>query len=74
MVTVTIPKKEYQRLLDRTLRYEYLHSILQKDIFSPPPMRDTKEILKAFRATKKYNKNFLESLQGGLGRSSYFKQ
>ena len=74
MITVTISKKEYQHLLDRTLRYEYLQSILQKNIFSPPPTRDARKVVKAFRATKKYNKNFLESLQRGLGRSSYFKQ
>ncbi|MBZ1348579.1 MAG: hypothetical protein KYQ20_02375 [Candidatus Nealsonbacteria bacterium] len=74
MTTITIPKKEYQRLLDRALRYEYLRQILEGDIFASPPTRNIKSIIKEFRATKQYNPKFLESLARGLEHSSYFKQ
>ena len=73
MSKITISKKEYQRLLDRALRYEYIRQLLEKDFFSPPPTRNSKTIIKEFRGTKKYNKKFLESLEKGLKRSSYFK-
>jgi len=73
MSTITISKKEYQRLLERALRYEYLREILEEDIFSSPPIKNSKAILNEFRKTKKYNREFLKSLAGGLKRSSYFK-
>ena len=37
MQTVTISKKEYQALIEKKLRYEYLYQIIEDDIFSPPP-------------------------------------
>ncbi len=73
MVEVTIPKKEYQKLLDRAFRFEYLKQVLREDIFSPPPSRDTKEIIKEFQKTGRYTKKFIESLARGLKRSPYFK-
>lgn len=73
MATITISKREYQRLLDRALRYEYLRQILEEDIFTPPPIRNSKAVIKEFRAMKRYNQKFLESLSKGLRRSSYFK-
>ena len=73
MPNVTISKREYQRLVDKTLRYEYLRQILQEDIFSPPVIRDIKTIIKEFRGTGRYNKSFLENLAKGLKRSSHFK-
>ena len=72
MSTVTISKKEYQELIEKKLRYEYLREIIEEDIFSSPP-RDIKEILSAFKKTKKYNQKFLKNLEKGLNRSSYFK-
>jgi len=76
MVTVTIPKKEYQKLIERALRYEYLRQILkeEEDIFAPPPTKNSKEIIKSFRATKLYSPEFLRSLEKGLKRSTYFKK
>ena len=74
MATITIPKKEYQRLLERALRYEYLRQVLEEDIFAPPPVRNSKVVIKEFRATKRYNQKFLKSLAKGLKRSSYFKK
>lgn len=74
MVTITISKKEYKKLLEKAFRYEYLRQILEEDIFLSPPIKDTSQIIKEFRATKKYNKKFLAGLAKGLKRSSYFKQ
>ncbi|MDP3296034.1 MAG: hypothetical protein Q8N09_00305 [Thermodesulfovibrionia bacterium] len=73
MQTVTISKKEYQELIEKKLRYEYLHQIIEDDIFSPPPTKDTKEIIYAFKKTGLYNQKFIDSLEKGLKHSSYFK-
>ena len=74
MVNVTIPKKEYQHLLDKALRYEYLRQILEEDIFASPPTKNTKEIVMAFKKTKLYSQEFLTSLENGMKRSSYFRK
>ena len=73
MSTITISKKEYQELIEKKFRYDYLRQIIEEDIFSSPPTLDIKEILTAFKKTKKYNQKFLKSLEKGLNRSSYFK-
>lgn len=73
MATITLSKKEYQRLLDKAFRYEYLREILEEDIFATPPVKNSKKIIDEFRKTKRYNQKFLESLAKGLKRSSYFK-
>jgi hypothetical protein len=74
--TVIISKKEYQKLLEKALRYEYLRQLLreEEDIFASPPTRKIKEIIKSFRETKLYSPEFLKSLERGLKRSSYFKK
>ncbi|PIP92044.1 hypothetical protein COW77_02130 [Candidatus Wolfebacteria bacterium CG18_big_fil_WC_8_21_14_2_50_39_7] len=74
MATITISKKEYQKLLDKALRYEYLRQLMEGDIFSPPPTKNIGEIISAFRATKRYNQQFINALEKGLRRSSYFKK
>ena len=73
MNTITIPKKEYQELLDKKFRYEYLRQIIEEDIFDSPPTKNTDEVIKAFEQTKLYNQEFLRSFKKGLKRSSYFK-
>lgn len=73
MPTVTIPKKEYQELVEKKFRFEYLYEIMKEDIFIPPFIRNIKEILRAMSLTKRYNKKFLQSLEKGLKRSDYFK-
>ena len=40
MATITIPKKEYQELVDKKFRYEMLREIMKEDIFAPPPTRN----------------------------------
>lgn len=73
MQTVTISKREYEELIEKKLRYEYLHQVIENDIFSPPPTKNTKEIINAFKKTGIYNQKFIDSLEKGLKRSSYFK-
>ena len=74
MVTVTIPKRGYEKLLDAQLRYQRLREVLEDDLFSPPPTRKRKDILYAFETSGKYSQAFLKSLSRGLARSSYFKE
>lgn len=40
--------------------------------FASPPTRNSKEVLKAFRSTKRYSDDFLRSLKKGLESSQYF--
>ena len=72
MVVVTISKKEYKRLLDNAMRYDYLKQALKIDIFSKPPIFSRKKVLASFESTEKYSKAFLDSLAKGLKRSSHF--
>lgn len=71
MQTVTISKKESKELVEKKLRYEYLHHIIEENIFSPPPIKDIKEIIKAFKKTGLYTQKFIDSLESGLKHSSY---
>lgn len=73
MQKIMISKKEYDDLMSAKLRYEYLREVVEGDIFSLPPVRDISQIIKSFKATKKYNSAFLKSLQKGLKRSTLFK-
>lgn len=74
MSNVTISKKEYDDLLDKKLRYEYMRQLLVGDYFSSPPTKKVSEAMKAFRESKRYNKEFLASLEKGLKRSAYFNK
>jgi len=73
MPKITILKRDYQNLLEKAMRYEYLRQILQEDVFSSPPTRNSKEIIKEFNFTKRYNHDFLKSLEKGLKRSFFCK-
>ena len=73
MATVTITKKEYDRLIDAKLRYDYLRSAMERDLLFSPPTRDVKKVISSFRKTRRYNQQFLRSLARGLKRSSHFK-
>ena len=74
MSTITITKKKYQDLVATKFRYEFLREIFNTNIFSPPPTKNVKEVIKEFKQTKLYNANFLKSLEKGLKRSNYFKK
>ena len=75
MDTITLPQKEYQKLLEKAFRYDYLTELVKdrENIFTSPPTRSVKEAIKSFRATKLYSPDFLRSLAKGLKRSSYFR-
>jgi len=68
MTTITVPKKEYQQLLDRALRYEYLRQLMEGDIFSPPPAKTAGKLLKSFKNTELYNQEFLKA-QESIGET-----
>ncbi len=72
MPTITIPKKEYQELVEKKLRYEHLRAIVEEEIFAPPPTRSRKAVMQALKGVKKYPREFLKSVEQGLKRSSYF--
>ena len=76
MDTITIPKKQYQNLLERAFRYDYLAGIVKRkeNIFSPPPTRDIDEIAGSFRAANLYSPAFIKSLEKGLKRSDHFNR
>ena len=74
MATITIPKIEYDILKKKAGLYEHIRTVMEKDIFASPPTADIKEVMDAFKNTKRYNKAFLNSLGKGLKRSSYFHQ
>jgi hypothetical protein len=70
--TITIPKKEYQQLAEKALRFDSMCEIVENDLFSPPPTKDVEHIMRTFRNIGKYNKKFIEGLEKGLVRSLYF--
>lgn len=74
MNRVTIAKNEYERLIEAKLKYEYLRQVIEEDIFSPPPTKNIKEVIKAFKETGEYNAESLKSLERGLKRSPYFRR
>lgn len=74
MVNITVPKKEYQKLVEKALRYEYIRQVMEGDLFASPPTKNIGEIIEEFRKTRRYNQKFLKSLEKGLERSSYFKE
>lgn len=73
MTTITIPQKEYQKLVEKSLRYEYIRQMTEENLFSPPPIKNSKKIIEEFKKTGLYNQAFLKSLESGLKQSSYFK-
>lgn len=73
MDTITLTKKEYDRLLKKALRYDYLRGLMDEEIFASPPVKKTKKIIEEFSAAGKYSPKFLKSLEKGLKRSSYFE-
>jgi hypothetical protein len=74
MQKVTISKEEYNALLASKLKYEYLEQIIKNDLFASPPTKNTDTVITAFAKTGKYNKSFLQGLEKGLKRSSFFKK
>lgn len=72
MNTITIPKKEYENLVEKSHYYELFYKVLKENIFCPPPEKNVKEVINAFKKIKKYSPAFIKSLEKGLKRSSCF--
>jgi len=72
MSTITINKLQYEELRRKAEGYDRLVAAAGSELFAPPPTRDMKKVLAAFRGTKKYSTDFLKSLEKGLRRSRYF--
>lgn len=74
MDTITLPKKEYQSLIEKALLFEYLAKIIKKqeNIFACPPTKKAKKVIKEFKATGLYGAGFINDMENGLKRSSYF--
>lgn len=74
MATITLNQKEYRELKSRAEAYDRILSAIKiKDIFTPPTTKSRKKIISEFKKTKLYNKKFIDSLEKGLKRSTYFK-
>ena len=73
MSSVTISKIEYNDLKVRAFAYERMLLAAQGVFSLTPPEKSRKKIINAFKATDKYTKKFLGSLNHGLSRSSYFE-
>jgi hypothetical protein len=71
---VTISRTEYKELKERADAYSRIISAAEVDLFTSPPTRSKKELMKALRGTRRYSKAFLTSIGRGLSRSSYFKK
>ncbi len=69
MATVTIPKKEYDRLKSQALAYRKM----AKSLFSAVLKDPIQEVVEDFKTTGLYNKAFLKDLESGLRKSSYLK-
>ncbi len=72
--TITLPKTEYGYLRRIAERYELLQNAVREDFFEEPPVRDTAEIIAAFRKTGRYSRAFLQSFTRGLKESSFLKK
>lgn len=72
MSTVTISKTHYNTLRRQAKAYQRMVSVVSDEFVSPPKSRAV--VMKAFKKTGKYNAKFLESLNQGLKRSTYFSK
>jgi len=72
LADVTIPRTEYRVLKTKANRYDRMVSATPKKISVTPPEKSAKRVVAEFKKTGKYSKEFLLSLEKGLGRSSYF--
>ncbi len=73
MSNITIPKVEYENLMERATAYGRMMKAAQGTFSLTPPEKSRKKVMADFKKTGKYNQKFLSSLSRGLKRSSYFK-
>jgi len=72
MSTVTISKIQYEALKQQADAYKRIVSATENELFSPPPTRDRRQVLRALTQTKRYSPAFLKSVEKGLARSRFF--
>lgn len=72
MTTITLPKIEYLNLKERAEAFDKMVANINPAVFVLSTEKSRKKIISEFSKTKLYNKAFLESLNTGLKRSSYF--
>ena len=73
MSSITISKTEYVDLKARANAYESMLKVAQITFSLTPPEKSRKNVVRAFKETGEYTKEFIASLSKGLNRSSYFK-
>lgn len=69
METITIPIREYRRLLSAEKAYKKIAGQIYKTAIDT----NVNEVVSDFRKTKLYTEEFLTDLEEGLKKSSYFK-
>jgi hypothetical protein len=69
MQTITIPKTQYQQILQQAKAYQKLAS----SFFADKLKNSVDDVVNDFEKIGIYSKEFLEDLQSGLEKSSYLK-
>ena len=69
MQTITIPKKEYQKLVSKAKALEKLAVHIFEKVIKDP----VKDVVEDFRRTNLYTGEFITDLEEGLKKSSYSK-
>ena len=69
MKTITIPKTQYQQILQQAKAYQKLAN----SFFATKLKYHVNDVVSDFAQTGIYSKEFLQDLQSGLEKSSYFK-
>ena len=72
MSTITLPRTEYINLKSRAEAFDKMVAEIQPSLLFAPTEKSRKKVITEFSKTKLYNKKFLESLNRGLKRSSFF--
>lgn len=70
MVTITVPKKEYERLKMESQAYRRVAS----KVFEGLVNDSIEDVVGDFRKTNVYTEDFLRDLKSGLKKSSYAKK
>lgn len=70
MNTITIPKKEYKRLLNKAKAYDKIAGNFFKNVIDDP----VDKVVNDFKKEGLYTDEFLSELGDGLRKSSYAKK
>ncbi len=70
METITIPKKEYKKLVSKANAYDKL----AKDFFESVVEDSVEKVASDFTKTDLYTQDFINDLKEGLNKSSFSKR